>query len=157
MDPVQNIPLSVVHEIRDQCLCFASQRAARLLARRFDRAFAPFGITNGQFSLMVILAGKGEPRLGALAEFMAMDQTTVTAAVKALELRDLVRRRSDPEDRRARRVALTDAGRSVLAMAVPVWRAEIALLRQGYGSNQADDLLAMLRALGPAASLPPGA
>ena len=54
--------------------------AARLLARRFDRVFAPLGITNGQFSMMVALTGQWRPKLSELAQFLAMDQATMTAA-----------------------------------------------------------------------------
>ena len=144
------IPASVVQEVRDGCLCFAAQKAARLLARRFDRVFAPLGITNGQFSMLVALGGTGAPRLGALAEFLAMDQTTLTAAVKALEARGLVTRKVDPDDLRARRVELTEAGAEVVARAVPIWRAEIAAIRQNMGADRAEELATLLRLPGVA-------
>jgi DNA-binding MarR family transcriptional regulator len=135
----------VVQEVRDGCLCFAVQKAARLLARRFDRVFAPLGITNGQFSMMVALGGMGQPRLGALAGFLAMDQTTLTAAVKALEARGLVARQVDKDDLRARRVVLTPAGSEVADRAVPLWRAEMAAIRADLGPDRAGDLLSLLR------------
>ena len=148
MDDASQIPYAVVQEVRDGCLCFAAQKAARLLARRFDKVFAPLGITNGQFSMMVALGGMGAPRLGALAEFLAMDQTTLTAAVKALEARGLVSRKVDPDDLRARRVSLTEAGAEVVAKAMPVWRAEIARIRGDLGEGRAEDLLSLLRLAG---------
>jgi DNA-binding MarR family transcriptional regulator len=120
------LPIGTVHEIRDQCLCLATQRAARLLARRFDRLFAPLGVTNGQFSLLVALSGQWRPRIGELAEFLGMDSTTMTAAVKTLDKRGLVSLRPDESDARARRLALTEAGREVVAQAVPLWREEHA-------------------------------
>ena len=55
--PNPSVLTETVLEIRDQCLCLATQRTARLLARRFDRLFAPLGLTNGQFSLLVALSG----------------------------------------------------------------------------------------------------
>lgn len=119
-----DLPLTVTHEVRDRCLCLHVQRAARALARRFDRALKPFGLTNGQFSLMVALNRPEPPRLTDLAPFLAMDRTTLTAALKPLERRGLVEAQPDPEDRRARRLALTEAGRDVLVAALPVWRAE---------------------------------
>lgn len=144
MTDASQIPYSVVQEIRDGCLCFAAQKAARQLARRFDKVFARLGITNGQFSMMVAMSGMGEPRLGALAKFMAMDQTTLTAAIKALEGQGLVQRKPDPEDQRARRVSLTPAGGRVVASAVPLWRAEIAAIRVALGPERAGELLALL-------------
>lgn len=121
-----SLPIETVHEIRDQCLCLATQRAARVLARRFDRLFAPLGLTNGQFSMLVALSGTWTPRLGELAEFLGMDATTMTAAAKTLERRGLLMLEADEADARARRPALTQAGHEVVARAVPLWREEHA-------------------------------
>lgn len=124
------LPIETVMEIRDSCLCLATQRAARVLARRFDRLFAPLGITNGQFSMMVALSGQWRPKLSDLAQFLAMDQATMTAAVKTLEKRGLVQLMPDEEDGRIRRPRLTDTGRQVVAEAVPQWKAEHARLAE---------------------------
>lgn len=142
------LPIEVVHEIRDNCLCLATQRAARRLARRFDRAFAPAGLTNGQFSLMMALNAPRPPTVGALAAFLAMDRTTLTAALKALERRGLVTVAADEKDRRARRLSLTDAGREALAQAVPIWRATHVALEKELVQGDAEALRASLRKIG---------
>jgi DNA-binding MarR family transcriptional regulator len=111
-------------QVKDACLCFATQRAARALARRFDRAFRPVGLTNGQFSLLMSLNRPSPPTLGAVAALLAMDRTTLTAALKPLERRGLMTARPDPGDRRARRLALTARGRALLAKAAVIWRHE---------------------------------
>lgn len=108
--------------IRDHCLCLHTQRAARTLARRFDRAFRPFGLTNGQFSLLMALNRPEPPTMGAVASLLAMDRTTLTAALKPLERRGLLTLTSDAADRRSRRPALSDSGRALLVAAVAVWR-----------------------------------
>ena len=46
-------------EMRDHCLCLHAQRAARALARRFDAAFRPLGLTSGQFSLLNVAEPAG--------------------------------------------------------------------------------------------------
>ena len=140
--------LSVIHQIRDECLCLASQRAARLLARRFDRLFKPLGITNGQFSMMVSLSGQWKPRLGELAAFLAMDQATVTAAVKTLEKNGLVQLLPDEGDARARRPALTEAGRTVLNAAIPLWQAEHGRVQSDLNGQDARALSLVLAQLG---------
>jgi hypothetical protein len=66
------VPLDIVREVRQACLCLAAQRAARTLARRFDRAFQHLGLTNGQFSLMMPLNAPEPMKLGQLATFLAM-------------------------------------------------------------------------------------
>lgn len=118
------LPHASTLEVRDRCLCFRTQRAARALARRFDAAFRPLGITQGQFSLMMALNRPEPPTMGEVAPFLAMDRTTLTAALKPLARRGLVAIRPDRRDARARRLALTDEGRALLAQALPVWRGE---------------------------------
>jgi DNA-binding MarR family transcriptional regulator len=119
---VTKIPFETTLLVRDTCLCLAAQRAARALARRFDQALRPFGLTNGQFSLLMSLNRPKPPGLGLVAELLAMDRTTLTAALKPLERRSLVVVKVDPDDRRGRLLALTPAGRRLLAAAVPVWK-----------------------------------
>lgn len=110
-------------EVRDRCLCLAAQRAARALARRFDLALRPAGLTNGQFSLLMALNRPEPPRISDLAPFLAMDRTTLTAALKVLERGGLVAITPDPADRRNRRPVLTREGHARLRTALPLWRA----------------------------------
>ncbi|MGI9437199.1 MAG: MarR family winged helix-turn-helix transcriptional regulator [Geminicoccaceae bacterium] len=117
-----DLPLSATHEVRDRCLCLHVQRAARALARRFDDALKPFDLTNGQFSLLMALNRPAPPRISDLAPFLAMDRTTLTAALKPLRRRGLVLVEPDSEDRRSRRLRLTDDGVDLLIAALPVWR-----------------------------------
>lgn len=118
----KSVPFSVTLEVRDHCLCLHTQRAARALARRFDEALRPVGVTNGQFSLLMSLNRPVPPSMGPVATLLAMDRTTLTAALKPLQRNGLVAVDPDPEDRRARRLVLTDRGRETLAAAVPIWR-----------------------------------
>ena len=132
--------------VRDHCLCLHAQRAARTLARRFDLAFRPLGITSGQFSLLNAMNRPTAPTIGAVAEVLAMDRTTVTANLKPLERMGAVVVTVDPDDRRGRRAALTDAGRALLAEATPIWIAEHAAVEAGL--DEAETLRAGLRRLG---------
>lgn len=118
------IPFETTLHVRDTCLCLHVQRAARALARRFDEALRPVGLTNGQFSLLMSLNRPEPAGLGGVANLLAMDRTTLTAALKPLERRGLLIIAADPKDRRARVLSLTDEGRAVLAQAVPIWTRE---------------------------------
>jgi DNA-binding MarR family transcriptional regulator len=108
--------------VRDTCLCLHAQRAARVLARQFDDVLRPFGLTNGQFSLLMSLNRPGPARMREVATLLGMDRTTLTAALKPLEKRGLLTSTNDPEDRRGRLLSITLAGREKLADALPVWR-----------------------------------
>jgi DNA-binding MarR family transcriptional regulator len=108
--------------VKDRCLCLHVQRAARALARRFDDELRPFELTNGQFSLLMSLNRPEPPSMGPVASLLAMDRTTLTAALKPLERRGLVNIAQDPNDRRSRILILTEKGRILLAKALPVWQ-----------------------------------
>src|SRR5512138_27548 len=108
--------------VRDHCLCLATRRAARATSRRFDEAFRPLGLTSGQFSLLMSLNRPEPPTLGSVASLLAMDRTTLTANLKPLERRRLLKVSVDKEDRRSRRLALTPAGRALLTRAYPIWK-----------------------------------
>jgi DNA-binding MarR family transcriptional regulator len=108
--------------VKDRCLCLHVQRAARTLARRFDEELRPFDLTNGQFSLLMSLNRPDPPPMGPVASLLAMDRTTLTAALKPLKRRGLVKIASDPSDRRSRVLILTGKGRTLLARALPVWQ-----------------------------------
>jgi DNA-binding MarR family transcriptional regulator len=116
-----DVPFTTTLKIRDRCLCLHVQRAARRVARQFDDALRPLGLTNGQFSLLTSLNRPEPARLGSVAALLAMDRTTLTAALKPLERRGLVDVSIDQQDRRSRSLKLTRQGRSVLAAAIPVW------------------------------------
>src|SRR5208282_5945904 len=105
------LPFEVTLEVRDTCLCLHLQRAARAVARRFDAALRPLGLTNGQFSLLMSLNRPEAPSIGSVAALLAMDRTTLTANLKPLERRRLVKVTVDAEDKRSRRLSLTPAGR----------------------------------------------
>lgn len=118
----KDLPLSITHEVRDRCLCLHLQRAARAVARRFDEVFRALELTNGQFSLLMSLNRPEPPSVGEVAHVLAMDRTTLTAALKPLERRGLLVSKADPRDKRSRRLFLTDDGRDLLTQALPIWR-----------------------------------
>lgn len=141
------LPFSAALEVRDTCLCLHSQRAARVIARTFDDAFRPLGLTNGQFSVMMALNRPAPPRMTDLVPLLGMDRTTLTAALKPLEARGLVTIAPDPMDRRSRRLSLTEAGHAALISALPVWRATHRDIERRLGPIDAATLRAGLDAL----------
>lgn len=135
MSNLPAIPFSTTLHVRDTCLCLHAQRAARALARRFDAAFKPLGLTNGQFSLMMALNRPEPPPMGPVAALLAMDRTTLTAALKPLTQRGWITIVADEKDRRGKRLKLTEAGMAVLVEAVPIWRREHEELETGLATD----------------------
>ena len=141
------LPLTATHMVRDTCLCLHVHRAARALARRFDDALRPLGLTSGQFSLLMSLNRPEPPSIGSVASLLAMDRTTLTANLKPLERRGLLKVSVDHQDRRGRRLALTTPGRALLAKAYPIWRrthGETERRLTGVSANSLRDALTRL-------------
>jgi DNA-binding MarR family transcriptional regulator len=147
MSNPRELPLAAVHQVRDTCLCLHAQRAARALARRFDEALRPLDLTNGQFSLLMSLNRPAPPTIGSIAELLAMDRTTLTAALKPLERRKLVKVAIDKEDRRSRRLGITPAGRALLSRAFPAWQQTHAAIERLIGGCSPNALRAALLTL----------
>lgn len=141
------LPFSATIEVRDACLCLHVQRAARMLARRFDEALRPFDLTSGQFSLLVSLNRPEPPTINSVANLLAMDRTTLTANLKPLERRGLLKVAIDKEDKRARRLLITAAGRNLLQKAYPTWKATHVEVEFLVANGSADQLRSALRNL----------
>jgi DNA-binding MarR family transcriptional regulator len=141
------LPFALTHQVRDDCLCLHVQRAARALARRFDDALRPAGLTQGQFSLLMSLNRPAPPSIGEVSKLLALDRTTLTANLKPLQRRGLVKVKVDAADKRGRRLILTAAGRAVLVAAAPIWKRTHAQTERLLRSSSADDVRASLREL----------
>src|SRR3977135_2559099 len=147
MSKAANVPYETTLRVRDNCLCLHMQRAARALARRFDEALRPLALTNGQFSPRMTLNGPVPPSMGSVASLLAMDRTTLTAALKPLQRRRLVAVMVDPADKRGRLIALTPEGRALRGRAAPVWERSHAEVEDRLAKGEPDLLRGSLRAL----------
>lgn len=147
MSSDEPISFETTLRVRDCCLCLHVQRAARALARRFDEALRPLGLTNGQFSLMMSLNRPEPPDMTSVAALLVMDRTTLTAALKPLERRGLITVTPDRADRRSRRLTLTSQGKTLLASAVPVWEKTHQHLESQFKDGDVDRLRSSLLTL----------
>lgn len=122
------------------CLCLASRRAARAITRAFDKRLRTHGLRATQFTLLAVLELKGEQSVGALAAFIGAERTTMTRNIALAEAKGLVAVRKAEADARSRLVAITPAGREVLAAAFVSWREVQAGLTDTLGTEAADGL-----------------
>ncbi|WP_430251971.1 MarR family winged helix-turn-helix transcriptional regulator [Neorhizobium sp. DAR64860/K0K1] len=147
MSNVDSVPFSATLHVRDTCLCLHVQRAARALARTFDTALKPVGLNNGQFSLMMSLNRPQPATMKSVCDLLAMDRTTLTAALKVLQARGWIGSAVDPKDKRGRLLTLTEDGRAVLAKALPIWEATHAELDVTLPGGNAAQLRDSLKAV----------
>jgi len=102
-------------------LCVLLSQASHGLATRMAAALSEVGISpRGHCVLYHALTG--ELTQGELAELCALDKTTMVVTVDELERAGLAERRPSPTDRRARIVAVTEAGRAIVEAANEVAR-----------------------------------
>jgi DNA-binding MarR family transcriptional regulator len=104
--------------------------ASRALVAMAARSLADTGeeVTLTQYRTLVVLASRGPQTLGALAESVAVTAPTACRMVDRLVRKGLVRRRTDPRDRRQMRLALTEWGRQLVQTVTDRRRHEISQL-----------------------------
>jgi DNA-binding MarR family transcriptional regulator len=112
-----------------ECRCLAARRKARSITRLFETRLRPHGLRATQFSVLAALALKGPTPISELAEFLALERTTLTRGATLLARNGWVA--STPsEDARRRPLRLTRAGRRKLGQALPAWRQAQAIVRR---------------------------
>jgi len=126
---------------------FEIQRTARALARCFDAALRPLGLTNGQFILLMLLNRQEALGMADLASLLAMDRTTLTAALKTLERRGFVKITNHPTDHRFRRMKITRRGRALVTASIPIWKRASLEVESHLAGLDLDSFRQILQAL----------
>ena len=126
-------------------LCTAAKvrRLSRQVSQIYDEALGQHDLTIGQFGLLACLSRRRGIAIGALADRLSADASTVSRLVKPLGADGLIRIQIDPTDRRGRLAWLTDAGHQRRAAAQEGWQAAQDAVEQRLGSGR----LAALRFL----------
>ena len=89
---------------------------ASLLIKAGERLLAPYGVTEAQFNVLMLLRHQSEEGTldqTALGRMLVVNRSNVTALVDRMERAALVLRSPDPSDRRVKRVSLTPRGMEV--------------------------------------------
>jgi DNA-binding MarR family transcriptional regulator len=97
------------------------RKATRRVSQIYDRSLEQAGMTVTQYGLLGQLARYDGIGIGALAEKLIMDPTTLTRNLRPLERRGLVAMKPDKNDKRSRCLHLTASGRAAFEQAVPAW------------------------------------
>jgi DNA-binding MarR family transcriptional regulator len=115
-------------------------RLARRLRQQGETAASPT-----QLAALATVERYGSITLGELAAVERVQPPTITAAVGRLEQRGLVRRRTDPDDRRVARVEITPEGRRLLERSRS---RKTAYLERRLAALTADERVTLERAAG---------
>ncbi len=121
------------------CTCLQLRRAGRMATQIFEAHLKPARLTVGQFGVLAQIFGcslwRAPMTMKELSNLLGMDPTTLNRTLKPLEAQALVTAMPDPDDRRARLLQLTMAGRERLAQAMPLWRAADDEMRRTVGAE----------------------
>lgn len=101
-------------------------------------------LDRSAYGILCQLADKGSQRLGALATAFALDPSTITRQVQALERAALVSRRADDEDRRASLLDLTEEGHSVLEHTRTYRRGRLEQVLDDWSQEDREELARLL-------------
>lgn len=94
---------------------FAVARVTRRWRKLLDERLKNLGVTQARWTTMVYLQQGGEGLTQReLAGLMAIENPTLVRLLDSLEQQRLIERRACPNDRRARRLHLTDEGREFM-------------------------------------------
>ncbi len=103
------------------CASFNFRRTTRAVTKLFDLALEDAGLRSTQFTILVGVAKAQPICMGALAELLALDPTTLTRSLRPLQQGGLLTI-TDRGAMRQRFISLTAKGERTLAKAVPKWR-----------------------------------
>ncbi|MBF7084185.1 MarR family transcriptional regulator [Desulfallas sp. Bu1-1] len=101
-------------------ICFQVGIAARVLQKYYNAKYSDYGLTLAQSFILLALYEKDGLGVKGLAEYLFLDSSAVTGLIDRMEKEDLLKRRVDPEDRRAFQISLTQKGRNLAEQILPI-------------------------------------
>jgi DNA-binding MarR family transcriptional regulator len=103
------------------CASFNLRKTSRAVTRLYDAALQETGIRSTQFAILVGIAKEQPVAIGALADVLVMDGTTLTRSLRLLQKEGLIAI-SSRAAMRQRFLTVTAKGESVLTRSLPAWR-----------------------------------
>lgn len=134
------------------CASLNFRRTARAVTRMYDAAMHDSGVRSTQFAILVAIAKIQPVAMGALAEVLSIDRTTLTRSLRLLQKERMITI-SQRSEMRQRFLELTPAGEKALQRSLPLWREAHAKFVAALGSEY---WLSMRRELERLARLVPG-
>ena len=125
-------------------------RLSRTMGDRMEKAYAPYGISRGEFDVLATLRRADEPHTLSPRQLSATLMLTtggMTGRLDKLERAGLLRRSPDPHDRRGLQVTLTEKGLHLIDEAVGAGLAVQTEAVSVLDDEQADRLADLLREL----------
>jgi DNA-binding MarR family transcriptional regulator len=129
----------------EPCNCLALRQATRRVTQLYDEALAPTGLGLNQYSILARLKRAGPSTIQDLARLLVMDRSTLGHLLRPLEERGLIRLAPSRHDRRSRVMALTSAGKALVASGRPLWASAQRRFEKTVGGEVAQNLRTVLK------------
>ena len=141
---------------RPQSVGFTISTIGYALAQAFRELLEPLGLEPKVFALLASVASSEGVTQQAIAERMRVAPSRMVAFVDSLEERGLLERRQNPDDRRARALYLTPAGRELLERAFAVANEREQRLTSDLTDEEREQLLELISRVGAHVGIPRG-
>jgi len=132
-------------EFIERSFGFVLSDAARLIGKRFDQRCREIGLSRAQMRALAYIIRNEGINQASLAELLEIEPISLARLIDRMEAAGWVERQADPNDRRARRLFITDKSRPVFeqvaALAREIWAEALA----GLGEEQRQTLFDLLK------------
>lgn len=123
---------------------FLISDVARLMRTYADQQARQFGMTRAQWAVLLRLEFNEGLKQSELAEMLDLQPITLTRLVDRLAANGLIERRADPDDRRAKRLFLTDAARPLMDRLAELGNEMMGAVVEGLDAKTIERMIAEL-------------
>ena len=123
---------------------FLVNDVARLLRTFADQRARQFGMTRAQWAVLARLESNEGLKQSELAEMLDLQPITLTRLVDRLAANDLIERRADPDDRRAKRLYLTQAARPLMDRLAELGNDMMGAVLEGLDAKAVEQMIGEL-------------
>lgn len=117
---------------------------SRMQERRLDDWLRPLGLTRITWCILLAVENEGLSRPSEIADFVGIDRTATSRALRQMEEAGLISRASARDDRRMTDVRLSDLGRDLMARATPLAEENNRIAAARLSSEERDELVRLL-------------
>ena len=129
-----------VEQITRYCLLTRTRRISRVVTNVFDHELRPFGVNGSQFSMLVLIARMGGASRAEIGRANHQERSTSTRNLQ-LVLSQGWAEEVPPVTGRSRPIVISQAGRDLLAAAMPAWRSAQAKAKRLLGQEGASAIV----------------
>lgn len=129
-------------------LSVASNKVSAMVAKTYQ---ARFGLSIAGWRVLAILNEKAPLSQLEITHFAAMDKVSVSRAVSALMVRNLIVRKIAEKDKRTQSLSLSHDGQAIVDEIIPFAKDIERQLIEALGADKSDSLASILRELEAAA------